>query len=189
MVSTGDWWKEAEPFIFGFGFGTMFFVTQLYGLPFWRHISPWWRFIPAVGWIAATVLTVTVTDDISNGTLSTLVMIPSGQWACAFAAWLIIYALQWCMPRRIASFGPIFQGAMTCFFYSIFIVVSFLFQKFAASVDINFMAMTYILVFIFMIGCMLSWFFLPEPDIEHPDIEQPKRISTNSTNTAKEVKL
>ena len=94
MVSSGDWWKEAEPFMFGFGFGTMFFITQLYGLPFWRKISPWWRFVPAVVWIVATVVAVTVTDDISNSRLSTLVMIPSGQWACAFAAWLIIYALQ-----------------------------------------------------------------------------------------------
>jgi len=39
MVAEDIWWKEMAPFMFGLGFGTLFFVTQIYGLPIWRGIS------------------------------------------------------------------------------------------------------------------------------------------------------
>jgi hypothetical protein len=45
MVAKGEWWDEMAPFMFGIGFGTLLFVTQLYGLPFWRGLNPYFRFV------------------------------------------------------------------------------------------------------------------------------------------------
>ena len=95
MVSTGLWWEEMAPFMFGFGFGTLFFVTQIFGLQMWRDISPWWRLLPGVVWFIFAIVTVTAIPEVKNSFLSGLVTIPAGQWGCAFAAWLIIYAFSW----------------------------------------------------------------------------------------------
>ena len=95
MVSTGLWWEEMAPFMFGFGFGTLFFVTQIFGLQMWREISPWWRLLPGILWFIFAIVTVTAIPEVKNSFLSGLVTIPAGQWGCAFAAWLIIYAFSW----------------------------------------------------------------------------------------------
>jgi len=58
---------------------------------------------------------------------------------------------------------PALQISMSAIIYTLFIVLSFLFQKYGDKVDIVFMAGTYIFVFINIIGCCISWFCLPKP--------------------------
>ena len=43
MIRKGVWWQEMSPYMFGYGFGTIFFYTQIYSLPLWydkgvRHV-------------------------------------------------------------------------------------------------------------------------------------------------------
>jgi len=101
MVANGVWWKDdMMAFMFGYGFGTLFFVTQIFGLPFWKNISPYWRILPAGGWLLFAILLVVCNDEISNHYLMTLVVIPAGQWGCAFLTWLVLYAFAVCLPKR-----------------------------------------------------------------------------------------
>ena len=100
MVAKGNWWEEVEPFMFGVGFGTLFFVTQLYGLPFWKSLSPYLRVIPAVVWFVAITLAITLSNDVANSKLFTFLQIPMGQWGCALIAWCTIYLFSWCIPKR-----------------------------------------------------------------------------------------
>lgn len=96
-----NFWEESAPFIFGYGFGTLFFLTQLYGLPFWYKINPYFRLIPAICWIIFAVTVVVAVPAIPNSYLGLgLGSIPAGQWACSFAAWLILLVLFKCMPNR-----------------------------------------------------------------------------------------
>merc|ERR1719209_2316565 len=103
--------------------------------------------------------------------------IPSGQWACAFAAWLILLGLMKCMPYRLTKLPTVIQATFTCFVYAVFVIVAFVFQRYADKVDIPFMVGTYVLVFLNIIGCALAWFWLPRP--HHfdslPESEEPIR--------------
>ena len=100
-IFSENFWEESAPFIFGYGFGTLFFLTQLYGLPFWYKINPYFRLIPAICWIIFAVTVVVAVPAIPNSYLGLgLGSIPAGQWACSFAAWLILLVLFKCMPNR-----------------------------------------------------------------------------------------
>ena len=99
-----DWWTDSAVYIFGFGFGTLLFITQLYGLPFWQKISPYWRILPAAAWITFAVSVVLASEDVPNKNIGLgLGSIPAGQWACAFAAWLILLLLRKIMPERLTT--------------------------------------------------------------------------------------
>ena len=79
-------------------------MTQLYGLPFWQKISPYWRILPAVAWITFAVSVVLASEDVPNKNIGLgLGSIPAGQWACAFAAWLILLLLRKIMPERLTT--------------------------------------------------------------------------------------
>ena len=88
------------PFMFGFGFGTLFFVTQIFGLPLWSRISPYWRILPPACWFLFAILVVVLADDIENSFPMGLVAIPAGQLGCAFAAWIILYLFTLCKAER-----------------------------------------------------------------------------------------
>ena len=100
MVAKGVWWEEMAPFMFGYGFGTLFFVTQIFGLPLWKNISPYWRILPPALWLLFAILVVVCVDVIENSYLTALIFIPAGQYGCAVAAWLIIWLFTWCIPRK-----------------------------------------------------------------------------------------
>ena len=101
MVTTyDDWMEDLLPWLFGFGFGTLVFVTQIFGLPFWQDISPWWRIIPPAVWISFSVLVVVLNEDVNNGYLMSLVSIPSGQWGLGFGAWFFIWLFALILPEK-----------------------------------------------------------------------------------------
>ena len=81
----------------------------------------------------------------------------------------------------LGNFGPVVEASATCIAYAGFCTISMLFQKYGSSVDIAFMAMTYILVFIFMIGAILTWFFLPTPERILSDSGCNKKISARTS--------
>jgi hypothetical protein len=86
--------------MFGYGFGTLFFITQIFGLPFWKDISFYWRLIPSIGWILFTIIFIVAQDKIPNNFLMSLVVIPAGQWGCAFASWVITWVLMKTLPKK-----------------------------------------------------------------------------------------
>ena len=100
VAKTDEWWTEMGPYQFGLGFGTLFFFTQIFGFPFWRSISPFWRIGPPLAWTIFAILIVTLQEDVRNSYLTGMITIPAGQWACALAAWLIILGMSKCMPTR-----------------------------------------------------------------------------------------
>merc|ERR1711990_1048146 len=118
---------------------------------------------PAICWLIFAIVIVLAVDVIPNNFLMGLMMIPLGQWGCAVAAWLILFVFTKCMPSVLSRMHPALQISINAIIYSIFIVLSFLFQKYGDKVDIAFMAGTYIFVFINIIGCCISWFCLPKP--------------------------
>jgi hypothetical protein len=73
---------------------------------------------------------------------------------------------------------------MTCLIYSIFFIAAFLCQIFASSVQIPFVAMTYIMVFLFMIGAIFTWFCFPAP--ENLPTNEVSPTSTEKTKVSKE---
>ena len=70
-----------------------------------------------------------------------------------------------CIIFRLGGLGPIFQAFTTCIIYSLFIIMSALFQRFGSSINMPFMAMTYVLVFTFIIGVIVTWFCFPLPEM------------------------
>ena len=83
---------------------------------------------------------------------------------------------------------PALQISINAIIYSIFIVLSFLFQKYGDKVDIAFMAATYIFVFINIIGCCISWFCLPKPHhfTEAQLKEAESEIKKNQVDTSRD---
>jgi len=162
MVAKGEWWDEMAPFMFGIGFGTLVFVTQLYGLPFWRGLNPYFRLIPGVLWIVAVVIGITA-SSLPNSYILTMFQIPLGQIGCAVIAWFICWLLMKCLTPR-QRFSNIVFAISTLSIYCIFIAVSALFQYYAQSIEVPFIAMTYILVFLYMIGAIFAFFLAPVPE-------------------------
>lgn len=188
MVATGEWWTESAPYIFGYGFGTLLFITQLYGLPFWQKINPYWRILPAAAWLTFAVTVVLATPSIPNKNLGLgLGSIPAGQWACAFAAWLILLILRKIMPEKVTTRGPVVHGLITCIIYAIFVIVAWSFQKFADSMDIPFMIGTYVLVFLNIIGCAISWFCMPKPHHFNENAVHSNQVAAERTSKTSDM--
>ena len=136
----------------------------MYGLPFWRKISPYWRILPAVLWLTFAISVVLASDSIPNKNIGLgLGSIPAGQWACAFAAWLILLLLTKIMPDRLTSRSGVVHAVITCIIYAIFVLFAWAMQRYGDKMDIPFMIGTYVLVFLNIIGCAISWFALPKP--------------------------
>ena len=83
----------------------------------------------------------------------------------------------------LTTLNPAIQACVTCFIYAIFVICSFLFQKYATDVDIPFMIGTYVFVFLNIIGCAISWFFMPKP--HHFDEIEAELIPEDSPDTVK----
>ena len=64
----------------------------------------------------------------------------------------------------MSSLGVVFQAAMTCLVYAVFVLISFLLHHFGENINLPFMIITYILVFIFLVGCVFTWFCFPLPE-------------------------
>ena len=65
-------------------------------------ISPYWRILPPAAWTLFCILLVVLQSNqyVSARFLMTLVVIPAGQWGCAFASWIIAFLMQKCIPLR-----------------------------------------------------------------------------------------
>ena len=83
----------------------------------------------------------------------------------------------------LTTLNPAIQACVTCFIYGIFVICAFLFQKYATDVDIPFMIGTYVFVFLNIIGCAISWFFMPKP--HHFDEAEAELIPEDSPSTEK----
>ena len=83
----------------------------------------------------------------------------------------------------LTTLNPAIQASITCFIYAIFVICAFLFQKYATDVDIPFMIGTYVFVFLNIIGCAISWFFMPKP--HHFDEVEDELIPEDSPSTEK----
>jgi len=181
MIRKGVWWMELSPYNFGLGFGTIFFVTQIFSLPFWYKISPYWRIIPPVLWFIFAFAIILGNAAVPNRFLMGIFVIPAGQWGCAFLSWLISYIFILCLPTSLSTLGPVFQASITVLIYSAFIAISFVFQLYATTIDMAFMLLTYIMVLMFLVGCIFTFFCFPLPESIQRKIDQKASAVSEKT--------
>lgn len=85
--------------MFFFGFGFLLCFTQIFILPFWQKISPWFRILPgAFYYIFAFIIYSTVIPEGLRNMFQT-VAIPSIQYANMILAWLCLYFFIWIENR------------------------------------------------------------------------------------------
>ncbi|XP_076810433.1 uncharacterized protein LOC143453151 [Clavelina lepadiformis] len=82
--------------IFAFGFGFMLAFTQIFGLPFWKKISPYFRIIPVLIFFGVVAALCGTVIDGKNGEsgfsrMYEMFFIPAEEYLMFFLSWLFLF--------------------------------------------------------------------------------------------------
>uniref|UniRef100_H2YWE1 Uncharacterized protein n=1 Tax=Ciona savignyi TaxID=51511 RepID=H2YWE1_CIOSA len=155
--------------IFTFGFGFVFAFTQVFGLPFWKKISPFFRIIPVVIFFAiVTALCGTVVQGKEPGQsgfsrMYEMFFIPAEEYMMLLFSWLFLYGFIRIEAAIIGDkrrdpnyeMSPLKQAfylAGVVLIYALFVVISYVWRFAQGSV----MILMIIFVFIFSFGCCIT---------------------------------
>ncbi|XP_067941895.1 uncharacterized protein [Watersipora subatra] len=108
QTGSGVMGKELWP-MFVFGFATVIFLTQLYGLTFWRDVPSWSRSIPVALYVVIVVFTYSFVKDTEGRRftrISEIIRIPGIYYLIVLVAWLVIVAIVKIQKKKDAKTLP-----------------------------------------------------------------------------------
>jgi len=163
-VQTADPSKEDQLWpMFFFGFGLMLFLTQIYILPFWKKISPYFRVIPPIIYFGATFAIYGAALVGGIGKIYEILFIPSLQYLNMFLAWLLIYFFLWIEDKIDGekSQHPPKAGASVLWVSGVLITYTLLVltSHFFRNVPIPFLILMEVFALIFLVGACVTYMF------------------------------
>ncbi|XP_066299985.1 uncharacterized protein [Branchiostoma lanceolatum] len=126
--------------MFAFGFAALVVVTQLFGLPFWKHLPTWPRVIPAAAFLAVILYCYSWIPDKNGNPWTRLwepIVIPINNWGFALVICVLVtFGLyverkltNGSSPNNILStFGRVAYGCGFLLMYLIIVVIAWAIQ-------------------------------------------------------------
>lgn len=201
-VQTGGPGLELWP-MFCFGFLWLFFMTQLFGLPFWKKIPGWTKSLPFLVFFSVTLGLYGFYFEDSQGRhwirLNELIRIPFIEYMAVLWSWLCLWIFlkieQFIQSKSSADTSePIGQVTevlyifICLFIYAFLVVFSFLIQELDFKMDLTALMIMLVLIFIILVCVtvlLLKQIMRPirtnkvVPSLAHGVISEEKSIKMN----------